>query len=96
MKHVYAIAGMQSGSISEPFETEFENRKALEILKLDAVIPAHKISLDTDYARVKNMTIQQKQQEKLFKWIDNNIPDTFVKVHEDYQSCDFEFNWLKN
>ncbi|MDO5654871.1 MAG: peptidylprolyl isomerase [Flavobacteriaceae bacterium] len=95
MKQVYAIAGLQAESISEPFETDFENKKALEILRLDAVIPAHQIALDTDYTRLKNMAIQQKQQEKLFKWIDNHLPDTFVKIHEDFQNCEYEFNWLK-
>ena len=95
MKQVYAIAGKSAGEISEPFETDFENRKALELLRLDEVIPTHKISLETDYTRVKNMAIQQKQQETLFKWIDDNLPDTFVKIHEDYQNCDYEFNWLK-
>ena len=95
MKQVYAIAGQDEGAISEPFETEYENRKALEILKLDKVIPAHQISLDTDYTRVKNMAIQQKQQEKLFDWIDDALPDTFVKIHDDYKACSFDFNWLK-
>lgn len=96
MKQVYAIAGKEAGTISEPFETEFENRKALEILRLDEVIPSHKIALDTDYTRLKNMAIQQKQQEKLFQWIDDNLQDTFVKIHDDYQDCEYEFNWAKN
>lgn len=95
MKHVYAIAGLESGDIAEPFETEFENRKALELLRLDMVVPAHKISLDTDYTRLQNMTIQHKSQEKLFEWIDSQMSDTFIKIHEDYQDCEYEFNWLK-
>ena len=95
MKQVYAIAGLSAGAISKPFETEFENRKALELLRLDAVIPAHKIALDSDYTRIKNMAIQQKQQEKLFKWIDDNLPETFVKIHNDYQQCEYDFNWMK-
>ena len=95
MKQVYAIAGLESGQMAEPFETEFENRKALELLKLDLVVPAHKISLETDYTRVQNMAVQQKQQEKLFDWIDDQLADTFIKIHDDYQHCEFEFNWLK-
>lgn len=95
MKQVYAIAGLESGKMADPFETEFENRKALELLKLDLVVPAHKISLETDYTRVQNMAVQQKQQEKLFDWIDDQLADTFIKIHDDYQHCEFEFNWLK-
>lgn len=95
MKQVYAIAGMKDGSISNPFETEHENRKALEILRLDKVIPAHKISLDTDYTRVKNMATQQKKQEKLFEWIEDELPNTFIKIHDDYQDCEYDFNWSK-
>lgn len=96
MKHVYAIAGLSNGDIAEPFETDFENRKALELLKLDLVVPAHQIGLDTDYTRLQNMTIQHKNQEKLLDWIETQLPDTFVKIHEDYQDCEFEFNWLKH
>ncbi len=95
MKQVYAIAGLESGKMADPFETDFENRKALELLKLDLVVPAHKISLETDYTRVQNMAVQQKQQEKLFDWIDDQLADTFIKIHDDYQHCEFEFNWLK-
>ena len=95
MKQVYAIAGLEGGKMADPFETEFENRKALELLKLDLVVPAHKISLETDYTRVQNMAVQQKQQEKLFDWIDDQLADTFIKIHDDYQHCEFEFNWLK-
>lgn len=94
-KQVYAIAGLNAGDISEPFETEYERTKALEILRLDNIIPSHKLALDTDYTRIKNMTIQQKKQEKLFEWIRENLSDTFVKIHKDYQDCDFEFNWVK-
>ncbi|MGI9527667.1 MAG: peptidylprolyl isomerase [Weeksellaceae bacterium] len=95
-KQVYAIAGLQPGDISDAFETEHDRKKALEILKLDNIIPAHKLSLETDYTRIKNMAVQQKKQEKLFDWIREELSDTFIKIHEDYQSCNFDFNWTKN
>lgn len=92
---LYAIAGMNEGEISSPFESEHDRKKSLEIIKLNKIIPAHKVDLETDYTRIKNMTIQKKKQEKLYNFIKSELPTTFIKINKDYQSCDFEFNWLK-
>lgn len=92
---LYAIAGMNEGEISSPFESEHDRKKSLEIIKLNKIIPAHKVDLETDYTRIKNMTIQKKKQGKLYDFIGKELPTTFIKINKDYQYCDFEFNWLK-
>lgn len=94
-KQIYAIAGLDEGVIANPFESEHNKKKSYELLKLVKVIPAHQIDLDTDYMRLKNMTIRKNKQAKLFDWIEMNLPDTFIKIHSDYANCDFELNWLK-
>ncbi|QAR30507.1 peptidylprolyl isomerase [Ornithobacterium rhinotracheale] len=92
---VYALAGLQKGDISDIFESEYKNKKVLSILQLIDVIPAHQISLSTDYTRLKNYTLQKKKQEVLYDWIRKNLPNTYIKIGKDYQNCNFEFNWLK-
>lgn len=61
---VYALAGLQKGDISDIFESEYKNKKVLSILQLIDVIPAHQISLSTDYTRLK--TILYKRKNKRF------------------------------
>ncbi|MBV7440886.1 peptidylprolyl isomerase [Weeksellaceae bacterium TAE3-ERU29] len=92
---IYALAGLKKGDISDVFESDYRNKKVLSILQLKDVIPAHQIDLSTDYTRLKNYTLQQKKQEKLYKWIRENLDKTYVKIGKDYQNCNFDFNWLK-
>ena len=92
---IYALAGLKKGDISDVFESEYRNKKVLSILQLKDIIPAHQISLSTDYTRIKNYTLQQKKQEKLYSWIRQNLGNTYVKIGKDYQNCNFDFNWLK-
>lgn len=95
IKQLYAIAGLERGDISDVYETKYKNKEALAIVKVKDIIPAHQVSLETDYTRLKNLALQQKKQEKLYKWIRNNMDNTYIKVGKDYQGCAFEFNWLK-
>lgn len=94
-KTLTAISSLNEGDISTPFEDEFDRRPVLKIVQLNRVIPAHKINYETDYARLKNMTINTKRQEILMKWVGEQIPDTFIKVDEEYKNCEFKLNWDK-
>lgn len=94
-KLLMAIAGMEDGGISEPFEDEFNRQPVLRFVKLNQTIPAHKINLETDYARLKNLTINTKRQETVMKWVGEQISDTFVKIHSENDDCDFRLDWRK-
>jgi peptidyl-prolyl cis-trans isomerase SurA len=94
-KLLLAISGMEDGGISEPFEDEFNRQPVLRFVKLNQTIPAHKINLETDYARLKNLTINTKRQETVMKWVGEQINDTFVKIHNEFDECEFRLNWRK-
>lgn len=94
-KTLTAITGLTEGGISSTFEDEFDRQPVLKIIQLNRVVPAHKINYETDYARLKNMTINTKRQEILMKWVGEQIPDTFITVDEEYNNCEFKLNWRK-
>lgn len=94
-KTLVAITGIDEGEISSTFEDEFDRRPVLKIVQLNRVVPAHKVNYETDYSRLKNMTINTKRQEILMKWVSEQIPDTFIKVDEEYDNCEFKLNWKK-
>lgn len=94
-KTLTAIIGLTEGGISGTFEDEFDRQPVLKIIQLNRVVPAHKINYETDYARLKNMTINTKRQEILMKWVGEQIPDTFITVDEEYNNCEFKLNWRK-
>lgn len=90
-----AIAPLTDGEISSPFEDEFSGRAVLHVVQLVQSIPSHKINYETDYYRLKNMTINTKRQDVLMKWVSEQIPDTFVKVDGQYDDCHLRMNWKK-
>ncbi len=94
-KRIYAIAGLESGDITKPYEIEFERKPAIEMLKLNEVIPAHKITLDTDYTRLKTLTEMEKRQDVLYDWLKTHLDETFISISDEYNTCDFQVNWTK-
>ncbi|MFA7688401.1 MAG: peptidylprolyl isomerase [Moheibacter sp.] len=95
-KTLVAITSINEGEISNTFEDEFDRRPVLKIVQLNRVVPAHKINYETDYSRLKNMTISSKRQEMLLKWVSEQIPDTFITVDEEYSDCEFKLDWDKS
>lgn len=95
-KTLAAINSINEGEVSNSFEDEFDRRPVLKMVQLNRVIPAHKVNYETDYSRLKNMTINTKRQEVLMSWVAEQIPDTFIKVDEEYGNCEFKLNWDKS
>ena len=56
----------------------------------------HKADFSKDYEKIKELALKQKQVKAIEKWQNEKIEETYVKVNEDYQDCDFSSNWVKN
>ena len=67
----------------------------VKLLKLTDIIPAHKMNLDVDYARIKTFTQREKENDVLSKWIVDQIPSTFITIQDDYKRCNFTIDWLQ-
>ncbi len=59
------------GDISEPTPYTTRNRgtQAYRIVRLDRHIPEHIANLDDDYERIRDIALQQKQMERMEKWL---------------------------
>ncbi len=93
-KLLFNIAGLSNGSISDAFEDDFESRKAVKIVQLNNTVAAHKYSLETDYNRIKNFALNEKQRKELEKWVKEKIPSTFITIAPDYKKCTYNIDWL--
>lgn len=95
----YQIAGLHKGDITQAFEVDFgedqSKKKAVEIIRINDVIPAHKLSLQSDYERVREIALNNKKNKVVGKWIESEIHNTFISLDKRYQDCDFKSNWLK-
>lgn len=91
----YELAGLNKGDITNAFDDEENQRKLVKIVKVEDVIPAHKITLATDYDRIKQFALNKKRNEMLEKFVKETIPNTFISLDGRYQTCNFKGNWKK-
>jgi len=91
----YELAGLNKGDITSPFEDEDNKRKVIKIIKLEDVIPAHQITLETDYNRIKQMALNKKRNEMIEKFVNSKLPTTFISIDGRYDNCKFKANWKK-
>ncbi len=91
------VKKLNKGQISEPYESMDENgRKLYKIIKIKSKVKPHKANLEEDYNLIKNMLKAKKQQEKFVEWIRKKQKTTFIRIDENYQTCDFNFKGWGN
>lgn len=86
----YQIAGLNKGDITDVFEDELNRRKAVSIVKIEEVIPAHQLTIETDYDRIKQLALNRKRNEMVDKWIKQRLPNIFISIDNRYAECSFQ------
>lgn len=91
------IRDMKVGEISDPFMTTDElNNVVFRIVKIDNELPAHTANLKDDYQSLYNSALMSEQTKVYDKWIKEKILVTYIKISEEFRSCDFlKTGWLK-
>ena len=91
----YQLAGINKGDLSEVFEDELNQKKIVTLIKVEDSIPAHQLTIETDYNRIKQMALRKKQNDMVEKWVKQEIPNTFVSINNRYDNCGFKAKWTK-
>lgn len=91
------VRDMKIGEISDPFRTTDENGNIVfRIVKLDNEIPAHRINMKDDYEALYNSALASKRAKIYEDWITKKISNTYIRVSDEFKSCDFlQKGWLK-
>jgi peptidyl-prolyl cis-trans isomerase SurA len=91
------VREMKIGEISEPFQTTDENGNvAFRIVRLDNEVPAHTANLKDDYQSLDNAALNEKRSKKYLDWIEKKIGITYIRISDEFKSCDFYHKgWLK-
>ena len=91
------ISNLKIGEISEVFYDETrEGKKMFKVMLMKEKIESHIADFNKDYVKIKKLALQKKRQELVVKWTKDKMADTYVKIHNQYKKCKFEYNWLKN
>ncbi len=93
----HSLKDLKPGEYSSPFLTQNNNgRQNYSIVQLISKSEAHKASLTGDYQLIKDMTADEKRNQVFDDWIVAKHRVCYIKLDEDYKSCDFKYlNWSK-
>lgn len=73
-----------------------KNKDIVAIVKLTNRVEGHRANLSDDYNMLKEMYEHHQQQEILKEWLEKKIKDTYVKIEDGWNGCDFRYSgWLK-
>jgi len=91
------VRDLKVGEISDPFRTTDENGNVVfRIVKLDDEIPAHRANLKEDYENLYTASLTNKRAKTYDDWIREKIGRTYIKISDEFKSCDFlNKGWLK-
>jgi peptidyl-prolyl cis-trans isomerase SurA len=97
-KEMYVkVRDMKVGEISDPFRTTDEsNNPVFRIIRLDNEMQAHSANLKDDYQAICNAAVATERNKIYDKWIKDKIKVTYLKISDEYKSCEFlKRGWLK-
>lgn len=91
-----SLVSMNAGDITNatPMKTS-ENKDAYRLVKLNKKIPAHQANLSDDYDKILNAALEEAKHKKVTEWCQRMIKNTYIRIADEYQDCNFELNWLK-
>ncbi len=89
------IVDLKVNDISQPILENERGKKFYKILTINDKLPEHKADYASDYLKIKELALRDKQIKAISKWMDEKIQETYVKIDKDYQQCEFTNNWLK-
>lgn len=91
------VRDLKQGEISEAFSTTDEDGNVVfRIVRLDNEIPAHRANLKDDYQNIYNAALMAERNKSYEEWIKKKIDITYIKISDEFKSCDFlKEGWLK-
>ncbi len=91
----FVVDKLEAGEMSKPALMQTpEGGKAYRMLYLKKRTEPHKPNLETDYDKIQNAALDEKKFKVMKDWIAEKIDETFIKLNEKYQTCNFEYAWL--
>ncbi len=75
------IDTLEVGEISHPAEAVLlDGRRSYHIVRLDRFVPSHRINLETDYARIEQLALQEKRQRVLRQWLNELRQSVVIRL----------------
>jgi peptidyl-prolyl cis-trans isomerase SurA len=85
---------LEVDEISKPFLFETYDGQSYKLVKLLAKTDPHRANLKDDYQLIQQFALQNKQNDMLLEWVNNKLNDIYIRVDDEYKTCDFRFEWV--
>lgn len=90
------VADLKEGEITKPIlSDDTRTGKSYKIMTVMNRYDEHTADYALDYTKIKDLALKEKQIQAIAKWSDEKIKETYVKVSQEYQQCNFANNWVK-
>ncbi|TDE06149.1 peptidylprolyl isomerase [Flavobacterium hiemivividum] len=90
------VSSLKDDAISQPvLDTDENGKKSYKLITVTNRINEHVADYGTDYIKIKELALKEKQIKAIGKWFDETIKETYVKIIGEYRDCEFTNNWLK-
>ena len=90
----FTIEKMEVGEISDPVPMKTEDQKdAYRLLLLKERTTPHRANMKEDYSRIQEWALQAKQRKIVDEWINEKARETYIRIIDEYKSCEFTNQW---
>lgn len=91
------INSLKVNEVSMPFITHSERGlEEYKIVKVKEFYPRHRANLEDDWQNFELMLTNEKQMDKLEKWIKEKQANTYIHIDEEYRKGKFRYDgWIK-
>ena len=91
---VLMLDTLKPGDYSAPhiYLNEAHDRSC-RIVYLRSRTSPHKANLTDDYARIQEVAVAQKKQQKMNTWVKAKLPSYYLKIDPEYQTCPVIKEW---
>jgi peptidyl-prolyl cis-trans isomerase SurA len=90
------VSNLKDSDVSQPIiDSDEQGRKSYKLITVTNRINEHTADYATDYIKIKELALKEKQIRAIGKWFDEKIKETYIKILGEYRDCDFTNNWVK-
>lgn len=91
----FQLEKMSIGEISKPIQSlSAAGTTAFKILYLKSRTQPHKADLSTDYQRIRDAALAEKENKTLTDWVTKKRAVTSVQISDDYKDCTILARWF--
>ncbi len=90
------VSNLKENEVSEPIlDEDKQGKKKFKLITVTNRINEHTADYGTDYTKIKDLALKEKQIKAIGKWFEDKIKETHIKIIGEYRNCEFTNNWLK-